>query len=108
MPPVLWQPAANARSTTRLGEFMDHCEARAGLAFDGYDALWLWSTDAGLEDFWAAVWEFFDVRASEPYERVLDSRVMPGAHWFVGARFNYAEHALRAAEERSGEIAVVG
>jgi acetoacetyl-CoA synthetase len=108
MPPVLWQPAAEARSATRLGEFMDFCEARTGLTFDSYDALWRWSTDAGLEDFWAAVWQFFDVRSSAPYSRVLDGRVMPGARWFEGARLNYAEHALRAAEQRGDEVALVG
>jgi acetoacetyl-CoA synthetase len=108
MPPVLWQPAAEARSATRLGEFMDFCEARTGLTFDSYDALWRWSTDAGLEAFWAAVWQFFDVRSSAPYSRVLDGRVMPGARWFEGARLNYAEHALRAAEQRGDEVALVG
>ena len=35
-----------------------------------------------LEVFWASIWEFFDVRASAPYERVLLSRSMPGAKWF--------------------------
>jgi acetoacetyl-CoA synthetase len=108
MPPVLWQPAEDARTATRLGQFMDFCESRTGLTFDGYDALWDWSTDAGLEQFWSAVWDFFDVRASEPYTQVLDARVMPGARWFPDARLNYAEHALRAATERGGDVALVG
>jgi acetoacetyl-CoA synthetase len=108
MPPVLWQPAEDARTATRLGHFMDFCEARTGLTFDGYDALWGWSTDAGLEDFWSAVWDFFGVRASEPYMRVLDARAMPGARWFEDARLNYAEHALRAAAERGADVALVG
>src|SRR6188768_2847683 len=108
MPPVLWEPAADARGATRLGEFMDWCEASTNLAFETYDALWRWSTDTGLDDFWAAVWDFFDVRASERYARVLDSRAMPGARWFEGARFNYAEHSLRAAGARGSDIAVVG
>jgi acetoacetyl-CoA synthetase len=70
--------------------------------------LWRWSTDAGLEDFWAAAWQFFEVRSSAPYSSVLDGRVMPGARWFEGARLNYAEHALRAAEQRGDEVALVG
>jgi acetoacetyl-CoA synthetase len=93
---------------TRLGAFMDFCESRSGLAFAGYDDFWRWSTDAGLEDFWAAVWDFFDVRASEAPTRVLDTHVMPGAHWFEGARLNYAEHALRSADGRGDEVALVG
>ncbi len=42
--------------------------------------------------FWAAVWEFCGVRASRPYEQVLDRSRMPGARWFAGAEFNYAEN----------------
>ena len=46
-------------------------EAERGLDFGGdYDALWRWSVDE-LEDFWASIWEYFGVRASAPYERVL-------------------------------------
>ena len=86
MPPVLWQPAADARTTTRVGEFMGFCEARTGLAFDDYEALWRWSIGTGLEQFWSAVWDFFDVRSASPYEEVLDARVMPGGRWFEGAR----------------------
>jgi acetoacetyl-CoA synthetase len=70
--------------------------------------LWRWSTDAGLEEFWAAVWDFFDVQSGERYARVVDTRAMPGARWFDGARLNYAEHALRAASGRGEEVALVG
>ena len=107
-PPVLWSPPADARTSTRLGEFTTFCEARAGRTFGDYDALWDWSIGDGLESCWAAVWDFFGVRASVPYSEVLAERVMPGARWFTGARLSYAEHALRAATERPDDIAVVG
>ncbi len=55
-----------------------------------------WSVDE-LDTFWQAVTEWFDVRFSTPYARVLGDRSMPGAQWFPGATLNYAEHALRAA-----------
>jgi acetoacetyl-CoA synthetase len=41
------------------------------------------------------VWDFFELRAQTPHERVLGARDMPGAEWFPGARLNYAEHMLR-------------
>jgi acetoacetyl-CoA synthetase len=66
---------------------------RRGRPFADYDELWHWSVDA-LEDFWAAIWDFFEVRASQPYEQVLGDRSMPGARWFTGAELNYAEHIL--------------
>lgn len=63
-----------------------------------YAALHRWSVDE-LERFWQAVAEWCDVRFSTPYERVLADRGMPGAAWFPGATLNYAEHALRTAED---------
>jgi acetoacetyl-CoA synthetase len=65
-------------------------EQTRGLDLPGYHELWQWSVDE-LEEFWASIWEFCDVQASAPYDRVLGSRAMPGAEWFPGARLNYAE-----------------
>ena len=48
-----------------------------GLEFDDYDALWRWSVSE-LEDFWASIWDFFEVEASAPYSEVLgDARRCP-------------------------------
>ncbi len=107
-PPVLWSPRADALDSTRLGLFLRQCEARTGRTFDSYDALWEWSIDEGLEECWAAIWEFFGVHGSQQYDRVLSERVMPGARWFEGARLNYAEHALRSDGFALGELAIVG
>ncbi|MBC7373649.1 MAG: acetoacetate--CoA ligase, partial [Frankiales bacterium] len=68
--------------------------ARQGFAPDDYEALWRWSVEH-LEDFWAAVWDEFDIRASAPYDQVLTTRQMPGARWFPGARLNLADQVLR-------------
>ncbi|MEU6950525.1 acetoacetate--CoA ligase [Streptomyces sp. NPDC046316] len=59
-----------------------------------YQALHRWSV-TDLEGFWVAVWEYFDVDATTPYERALAEETMPGARWFPGATLNYAHHALR-------------
>ncbi len=74
-----------------------------GLDLPDYGRLWEWSV-ADLEGFWASVWERFGVMASVPYERVLGSRVMPGAVWFPGARLNFAEHVLRPRAD--GDVAI--
>jgi acetoacetyl-CoA synthetase len=63
-------------------------------SFETYEELWRWSV-TDLDGFWAAVWDFFDVQSSRPYQRVVSSREMPGAVWFAGSRVNYAEHVLR-------------
>lgn len=73
------------------------------LTFETYDALWQWSV-SDIEAFWASLWQYFEIKASQPYMRVLGRREMPGAAWFDGARLNYAEHALRHANAQSPAI----
>jgi acetoacetyl-CoA synthetase len=90
---VLWAPPADARERSEVGRYLSWLEAERGLAFPGYPELHQWSiTD--LEGFWGSLWDFFEVKAATPYERVLASDAMPGAVWFPGAELNYAEHAL--------------
>jgi acetoacetyl-CoA synthetase len=72
--------------------------------FADYGELWRWSVEH-LDDFWASIWDFCEVRASKPYERVLGRREMPGASWFEGAELNYAENLLSGRPD--GEVAVI-
>src|SRR5581483_12156530 len=82
VPPILWRPSESVLEHATLTRYMRWLERR-GLAFEDYDSLWRWSVDE-LEPFWASIWEFFEVEASQPYERVLSSHEMPGARWFEG------------------------
>ena len=88
-PKLLWTPSAERAEQASIARF-----ARAVGREGGYDELWRWSVD-DLEGFWGAIRRFFDVQASEPYERVLGRREMPGAEWFPGSRLSYAEHFFR-------------
>ena len=90
---VLWSPPADARQSTEIGRYLTWLERERGRAFPDYDELWAWSVE-DLEGFWASIWDYFQVRAHTPYDRVLSERVMPGARWFEGAELNYAEHLL--------------
>lgn len=101
---LLWTPSAAWIANTNLTAFAAWLERERGKTFSDYMALWQWSV-SDLEEFWRAIWDFFDVRASSPPERALASRAMPGARWFPGAKLNYAEHALR--HERPGSNAVL-
>jgi len=91
---VLWEPDDETRNQAVITRFIRWLNARKGLYFKDYDGLWQWSV-TDIEDFWRFLWEFFDVRASRPFSRVLSDRHMPGAKWFEGARLNYAEHVFR-------------
>ena len=102
---ILWEPPADLRQTTQIGRFMEFAERRCDQRFAGYDDLWRWSVE-DLEGFWGSIWDFFELRAHVPFERVLASREMPGAVWFPGARLNYAEH-LVGRDEDTDSVAVI-
>ncbi len=100
---VLWTPGAAWIAQCNLTHFMQWLAGERQLQFDDYAALWRWSTSE-LEDFWQAIWDYCDIRASTPPTAVLTERKMPGADWFPGARLNFAEHVLR--NERPGTDAL--
>jgi len=97
-PPILWTPSPERIERATLTRYEAWLERTRGLSFGDYDALWRWSVDE-LEDFWASIWEYFDVQASGQHERVLGRREMPGAQWFEGARLNYAQHIFRGRDD---------
>jgi acetoacetyl-CoA synthetase len=101
---LLWTPSAARREKSHLTAFNRWLNRERGLDFATYEALWQWSV-RDLESFWGALWEYFQVRSSAPFTRVLGRREMPGAEWFPGAQLNYAEHAL--SHERPDTVALV-
>jgi acetoacetyl-CoA synthetase len=105
---LLWEPSEEFKENANITRYMRWLESEKGLSFEGYSELWEWSVTE-IEEFWASIWEYFEVRASKPYQKVLASREMPGgeAEWFVGAKLNYAEHVFRNAADRLDEPAVM-
>jgi acetoacetyl-CoA synthetase len=90
---LLWEPTPERVERSNLTAF-----ARAVGVEGDYAELWRWSVE-DIERFWAAIWDHFDVEASEPYSSVLGSREMPGAEWFPGARLSYAQHMFRGKDD---------
>jgi acetoacetyl-CoA synthetase len=77
--------------------YQDWLREHRGLTFATYDELWHWSVDH-LADFWQSVWDYFDLRSPTRPQTVLAESRMPGARWFEGAQFNYAQQVLRHVE----------
>jgi acetoacetyl-CoA synthetase len=97
-PEVLWRPSPERIERAQITRYARWLAAERGVALDDptdYAALWQWSVD-DVEAFWASLWDYFQVEASAPYERVLSTHEMPGARWFPGARLSYARHIFRA------------
>jgi acetoacetyl-CoA synthetase len=101
---LLWEPSPAGIERATMTRYMRWLEAERGRSFGDYAALWEWSV-AELEEFWASIWDFFEVEASAPYSQVLAERVMPGASWFEGAELNYAQHIFRG--KRDADVAVL-
>ncbi|MDQ3293397.1 MAG: acetoacetate--CoA ligase, partial [Actinomycetota bacterium] len=82
---VLWEPAADALTATRLGRFA------TTHGHSTYAALHDWSVH-DLDGFWRAVATDLGVRwRTAPDGGVaLADGSMPGAHWFPAAALNYA------------------
>ena len=99
---LLKSPPGAADST--MARFVEWLR-RGDVDATDYEALWTWSVDH-LDEFWAALWDFFAVRSSAPYDIVLADASMPGARWFPGARLNYAEQVFSA--ESSERPALIG
>jgi acetoacetyl-CoA synthetase len=91
----LWIPSEERKRQANMTRFIEFVNAKYGLQLQTYHELYQWSIE-NIPDFWAAMWDFAGIKASQPYTQVVDdlSR-FPGAKWFIGAKLNFAENLLR-------------
>ncbi|WP_461473745.1 acetoacetate--CoA ligase [Pararhodobacter sp.] len=103
--PILWRPDPARAEASSMAAFLRWLEAKRGLSFADYPALWDWSV-TDLEGFWSAIAAFFalDIRGAGA---VLEHRAMPGARWFPGAQVSFAHEVLKPAAERADDLAVI-
>jgi acetoacetyl-CoA synthetase len=101
---LLWEPSAESMERATMTRFMRWLADERNLTFDDYESLWRWSATE-IEDFWASIWDFFEVESSARYSEVLPDRAMPGATWFPGAQLSYAQHIFRG--KRDADVAVL-
>lgn len=97
---MLWKPTEERARSSSMYRFIQYVNERYGKDFSDYADLYHWSVSE-IADFWAAVWDFVEVKASSAYDEVIDEPMkMPGAEWFRGARLNFAENLLRFRDDR--------
>jgi acetoacetyl-CoA synthetase len=97
-PARLWTPSAEQTRGSGFARYLAWLARERGLAFAGYADAWAWSTTE-IEAFWGSLRDFFGIRTSAQHAAVLETRTMPGARWFPGARLSYADHALRHGDD---------
>jgi acetoacetyl-CoA synthetase len=96
----LWFPSATQVKNANMTRFIDFVNRKYGKTFKSYNDLYQWSVDQ-IPDFWAAMWDFAEVKASERWYQIVDDlKRFPGAKWFTGAKLNFAENLLRYRDDR--------
>jgi len=91
----LWVPSEERRKQANVTRFISFVNKKHDLEIDSYNELYKWSIEK-ISDFWAAMWEFGEIKASRGYDAVVDDlNKFPSAKWFIGARLNFAENLLR-------------
>ncbi len=90
---LLWTPTPAICDQANLTAYMRWLAEKRGVQTTDYPHLWRWSVENSAA-FWASLWDYFGVVASQPPEMIVGRRAMPGAEWFSGARLNYAENLL--------------
>lgn len=100
MKAALWTPSEDHIKKANMTRFIEFINQKYGKKFKTYNELYQWSVDA-IPDFWAAFWDFAEIKASKKFDQVVDDlKKFPGASWFVGAKLNFAENLLRYRDHR--------
>ncbi len=100
MAKLLWEPSQERIESTNMYRFMNFINEKHNQNFTEYAPLYQWSID-NVSDFWAAMWDFLEIKASKSYDQVIDDVTkMPGAKWFQGAELNFAENLLRYRDDK--------
>lgn len=92
--PIVWNPTPEMLRQSEMAKYMSWLKEKQNLTFSNYQELHQWSVQ-NIEDFWESIWKFMDVQHDSMYRTVLEQRTMPGAHWFEGARLNFAKNILK-------------
>ena len=84
MPHKLWEANSQTKSKSNLFEFEKFLAKKFNYTpKKNYKKLYNWTIE-NPKLFWSSIWEFFDIKAHEPFRRVLSEPHMPGVRWFDG------------------------
>jgi acetoacetyl-CoA synthetase len=103
---LLWTPSEEKIAKANMTRFIQSVNQKHGTSVRDYPGLYQWSIE-NIPNFWEAMWEFADIKASRRHDSVVDDiGSMPGAAWFSGAELNFAENLLRFRDDRIAIISL--
>ena len=101
---ILWKPSKDQINSSQLEAFRLQVNSRFNLKIENYSELHSWSI-SNINYFWKAIWGFMAIKCSSNYNQVVDDEnKMPGAKWFDGLLFNFAENLLRIKSDKAAII----
>ena len=71
MSKLLWEPSEQRIKKSNIYKFMNMVNETHNQNFVDYAGLYQWSIDH-IPEFWAAMWDFAGIKASEPYTEVVN------------------------------------
>ena len=71
MAKLLWQPSEDKVKSSNLYAFMTGINGQYNTDFSEYTELHRWSIE-NIPEFWAAMSQYADIIATQPYEQVLN------------------------------------
>ena len=102
---IIWKPSAKRKNSSSMKCFMDWLRDERDLSFADFNDLWEWSVN-DLESFWKSIWDYFGLKSSTTFSKVLDEEKMPGASWFEGATVNIVYEIFKNYEEIRDNTAI--
>lgn len=102
---TVWTPTSADVEAAALTDFTRFAAHHAGIEAVDYQQLYAWSVTRPAQ-FWATLWDYFDVLHSGSATPVLESAAMPGARWFPHAALNYVDQVARWCDAEPERIAI--
>ncbi|MCL0081147.1 acetoacetate--CoA ligase [Peptococcaceae bacterium] len=100
----IWKPSKERQASTNMTAFIDLVKTHYNPKINAYQELHRWSVD-NLAEFWGLMWEFGEIKASQPYDTVMiNAEQMMDVEWFPGSKLNFAENLLRYRDQHTAII----
>ena len=106
MSEILWQPDDERIQRSQMFRFLQSVNETFSLQLNTYLELHQWSVQE-LETFWEYYRTYSGIQFSQPPDKILSTRSMPGARWFEGAELNYAQNLLTGPADKTAIISQV-
>ncbi|MHA1264452.1 MAG: acetoacetate--CoA ligase [Candidatus Helarchaeota archaeon] len=91
----LWVPSKDWIQKAQVSRFIEFINTKYHLKIVNGKELYQWSVE-NIPEFWAAMWDFSGIVASQPYSTIVDDLTkFPGCKFFLNAKLNFAENLLR-------------